>query len=333
MDASFLQGARVLVTGGTGFVGRHLLPELVRAGAEITCLARASSNISHLPRGVRVVRASLTTGEGLEDALAGQDMAVHLAALLFGLGWQDYLRANARAADMLARAAAGVPSLRRLVLVSSLAATGPCGSAPGVGDDTVPAPVSAYGWSKFMAEQTFARHLGDRLVILRPAIIYGSGDRGLLPCFQGARRGVLVVPGLRRPFPVSAVHARDMAQAVIAALKPQAHGVYHVSDGREYTMREFNEAMAAAVGRRARVLGLPLPIMAATAALASLAGNLGLCGRRPPSWNWDKYREARQEGWLCDASRLRGELGFAPAMTLQAGMAEAVAGYRKEGWL
>ena len=84
-----LDGKNVLVTGGTGFVGRHLLPRLLAAGAHVTCLTRAASRTGHLPADVAVARADLRTGEGLAEALAGQDVVIHMAALLFGLGWQD----------------------------------------------------------------------------------------------------------------------------------------------------------------------------------------------------------------------------------------------------
>ncbi|MDD4702420.1 MAG: NAD(P)-dependent oxidoreductase, partial [Desulfovibrio sp.] len=189
-----LEGVRVLLTGGTGFVGRHLLPQLLKAGAQITCLTRASSRTSGLPQGVAVAQADLASGQGLAEALDGQDMVIHMAALLFGLGWQDYLRANARAAATLAEAihtadqaaaTRGQGGIKRLVLVSSQAATGPSGTAPGVSDTARPAPVSAYGWSKVLTEQILGRALGDRMVTLRPPIIYGSGDKGLLPVFKG----------------------------------------------------------------------------------------------------------------------------------------------------
>ena len=67
-------------------------------------------------------------------------------------------------------------------------------------------------------------------------------------------------------------------------------------------------------------------------AVNSLLAALGRKGRAP-NWNLDKYREARQSGWTCDASRLREELGYAPALTLDQGMQEAVEGYRREGLL
>lgn len=343
MGISAIHGMRVLVTGGTGFVGRHLLRTLHEGGAEITCLVRAASRRDGLPPSVRFAQADLATPHSsphsrpdaaLDGALAGQDAVIHMAALLFGSGWQDYLRSNVLAADSLGQALARREEVRRVVLVSSLAATGPCAVSPGVTDATPPAPVSAYGWSKFMAEQTLARYVGPRLVTLRPPIIYGSGDRGLLPCFRSAQYGLVVTPGLGRSFPVSVIHVHDVVRALVCCLAPTAHGVYHCHDGAEHTMAHFGLAMAAAQGRTARVIHLPLPIMGAVAALSSLAGRgMVRLGMRAPSWNRDKYREARQTGWLCAGTRLCQEQGFVPAMPLAEGLREAVRGYRALGWL
>ena len=354
--APHLAGKKVLLTGGTGFVGRHLLPQLLAAGAEVTCLTRAVSRTGHLPQGVATAQANLATGEGLEQALQGKDVVIHMAALLFGLGWQDYLRANALAARSMAGVLARLAAEGRLgdnfrfVLVSSLAATGPSGIAPGVDDATPCAPVSAYGWSKMLTEQVIGRALGQSLVTLRPPIIYGSGDKGLLPVFKGVKgASTAVSPGAGREFYVSAVHAADMAQAVLCACKPEARGVYHLSDGEAYTMSGFCEGMGAAMDkvfgratRKVRIVRMPLPVMACTAVLstafavmADAAANrlLGHGLRRAPAWNLDKYREARQAGWLCNSSRICTELGFIPSVNLEAGMTEAIEGYRREGWL
>ena len=354
--APHLAGKKVLLTGGTGFVGRHLLPQLLAAGAEVTCLTRAVSRTGHLPQGVATAQADLTTGAGLEQALQGKDVVIHMAALLFGLGWQDYLRANALAARSMASALTRLSAQGelgesfRFVLVSSLAATGPSGRAPGVNDATPAAPVSAYGWSKMLTEQVLGRALGQSLVTLRPPIIYGSGDKGLLPVFKGVQMAATAVsPGAGREFYVSAVHATDMAQAVLCACRPEARGAYHLSDGETYTMSDFCRGMGAAMDnvlnrapRKVRIIRMPLPVMACTAGLSTalavvadaVANRLVGHGlRRPPAWNLDKYREARQAGWLCDNSRICAELGYVPRVNLEAGMTEAIEGYRREGWL
>ncbi|MCL2122599.1 MAG: NAD(P)-dependent oxidoreductase [Desulfovibrionaceae bacterium] len=318
---------RILLTGGTGFVGRHLARTLA-GHAELSCMVRAASRSDLLPPGTRVFQADIAKGQGMDAAMERQDCLIHLAGTLFAASWRDYLNGAVLPAKQLG-AAARRSGIQRIVVVSSLAATGPCAQSPGVADDAPPAPVSAYGWSKYMAELAFARELSpDRLVVLRPPIIYGPGDKGLLPCFKAAKFGLIAVPG--RPFPVSAVHVRDAVQGVLCCLKTKARGVYHINDGTEHSMASLGLAMAAAFGRKALVLRMPRPLLAASAALANLAAGLGL---PPGSWNMDKYRESCAEGWLCSAARITAELGYAPSMPLREGMADAVAGYRQLGWL
>ena len=127
-----------------------------------------------------------------------------------------------------------------------------------------------------------------------------------------------------------------MGRAIVCCCRPEAHGVYHVNDGGCYAMADFYRAMARAMGKKACILRLPLCFLGLTALLSTLGGSLlAALGRkgRAPNWNLDKSREARQSGWTCDASRLREELGYAPALTLDQGMQEAVEGYRREGLL
>lgn len=332
-----LEGKKILVTGGTGFLGRHLVPLFQAAGAEVSVLCR--SRKASLPPGVLPVHGDCSDLASMTAAVKNRDIVIHAAGLLFGLCWQDYLAANGRAAQNLGYAVTREPKCSRVVFISSLAASGPCGTSPGRSGSAPPAPVSAYGWSKYLAERILASLIGPRLVVLRPPIIYGSWDRGLLPLFRSAGRGIGLAP---RSFPVSLIHADDCAHAIALVCAPHASGTYHLSDGKAYAMAEICAAMAKAQGRR-KIFSLVPPrfMLAASAALASatyltlakVASLLGKSGLRTPAWNWDKYRESVQPGWLADSGRIKAELGFAAQMSLAAGMAEAVNGYRQEGWL
>lgn len=129
-----------------------------------------------------------------------------------------------------------------------------------------------------------------------------------------------------------------MAQALICATSPGAQGIYHVSDGNRHTMESFCQAMSQALGKKAAIFHIPLPVMAISAFFASLWGQLCACVSpkktvRAPNWNLDKYREAREAGWVCDCSRLMQDTGFSPKITLSEGMRESVEGYRQRGWL
>lgn len=329
-----LANKNVFVTGAGGFLGRHLLGHLLACNANVTGLVRSANFF--LPKDVRPARGDCRDAAAMKVLLQGQDIIIHVAGLLFGANWQAYLAANSESARNIAAAASGA---ERVILISSLAAAGPCALSPGRNESEAPAPVSAYGWSKLLAEQIMAAQLGEKLVILRPPIIYGSGDRGLLPLFKSAKMGIGIGPA---KFPVSIIHVEDAARACALACKPEANGVYHLSDGKTYQMDDICLAMAQAQGReRLRMLRPPQALMRTSAYLSSWAGTMtrGICrllGRqapRLPAWNPDKYRESIQLGWLADNSRISHKLGFQAESGLGAGMAEAVAGYRKEGWL
>ena len=348
-----LRDASVLVTGGTGFVGRHLIPLLIRAGARVACFVRPTSDTSHLPESVTLIRGDIMSGSGLAQAMADRDIVIHMAAVLFSGDWRSYLRGNAGSAASIAEAWRLLDKARhapkRLIFVSSLSASGPSALAPGRTDadaeDGVDRPVSAYGWSKLFAEHILYRAAGERLVVLRPPIIYGSGDRGLLPIFKTISRGFVILPGRNRAFPVSAVHAVDAAQAVMLCCRPDASGWYHLSDGHVYSIAQFCRAIGKALGQSGdnlRIVNVPLWAGNISAKMCGMGARLlsalsRSCGRRyttVPRWNEDKFREAREDGWLCDDSRIKGELAFFPVVNeLSVGMEEAVKGYRAEGLL
>lgn len=325
-----LKGVKILVTGGGGFLGRHLLPVLSRAGAEVSCLYRTAP--PKMSADITAIRGDCLDASDVARAAAGQDIVIHMAGLLFGRDWQDYIKANAIMAGNIAAASSG----KKVVFVSSLAASGP--SALPKKESEPEAPVSAYGWSKYMAEQILQKSCAN-LAILRPPIIYGSGDRGLLPLFRSCGKGIGITSG---EFPLSLIHADDCADAIVALCGNEVKGIYHLSDGNIYNLKQLCIAMGTAQGcGNVHVISTPKSVLKISAHLSGIFHGMasGICklvgkdAPRPPSWNVDKLREALQVGWVCDNGKICNEPGFRPKMTLETGMAEAVAGYRREGLL
>lgn len=319
-----------LVTGGPGFIGAHLCRRLLADGHAVRVLARPGSSLDRLQGlPVEVARGDLADGSGLAAAVAGAGWVFHLAAALKGFRSEDLMRANRDGTRRLAEAcrAAGP---ERFLLVSSLAAGGPSGADGRARDEAdPPAPVSWYGASKLAAEREVLA-AGLPSVILRPPVVFGPGDRDVLGYFRMAARGLLPVPGDgRRRY--SLVYAPDLADGLLrAALVPCPAGTVLHLTGPDLPWSEFGRRIAAALGRRGRLLPLPEAALRICGRAADLGARLR---RRPGIFSSQKVAEMLAPGWVASPERARALLGWTAPTDLDAALAETIAWYRNHGWL
>ena len=321
------RGDPLFVTGATGFIGQHLVAELVERGERVRALVRGEGPA---PGGAEPVRGDLRQVEALAPALAGCRAVIHAAALLDPITDAAAAeRVNVQATVALARAAqrAGVGCF---VHLSSIAAIGLRDIRGLVGPRTPcrPARESIYGQSKRAAELALLglEHSGMRLVILRPPTVYGVGEqRNFLALTRAVATGLFVVPG-RGDNRISFCHVGNLTSAVrFVAEEPRAEGVLHVADETAPTLREMTSLIGAGLGRRPLPLPFPLPV----AWLVALALELGCrpLGRTPPL---SRSRLRTLTGrFVLDGSALRA-LGWRPPVTVAAGVRETVDWYRAE---
>jgi len=316
----------VAVTGATGFIGRHLVAELIARGIEVRAIVRPEST-QPLPAGAAIVRAPLQL-EALRGAFDGVGAVVHLAGVINALDEAAYSAANVEGSRAVAVAAAGVGA--RLVHISSLAAAGPApASAPRSESDT-PNPQTPYGRSKLDGERVVTATPELRWTILRPGVVYGPGDRALLPFFKLARFGVLPLVG-RRDAAYMFVYVHDLVRAIAAALETPRDGeVMFVGHPRPVTAREVVETIRQAVGGSAIVIPIPQPVTHLAAVVCELiAHGLGA----PLPIDRARYVELSAEGFVCRVDRLRERLGVVAAIDLREGFAQSAAWYRQQGWI
>jgi nucleoside-diphosphate-sugar epimerase len=318
----------ILVTGGTGFIGTHLLEHLAARGEVVRALVRRNRVPREVPAGVQVVHGDLASGAGLDEALRGADTVIHLAGVTKALHPDDYYTGNVRATEQLTHAMAGRGI--RLLHVSSMAAIGPSEGLTPVCEDAPPHPLTHYGKSKLDAERV-VRDLTPDAVIVRPPVVYGPRDTDVFQLLKSISKGlVLEIAGGERWF--SAIYVKDLVAGLMMALRtPGAAGKsYFLAHAKPVSWQELGGAAARIMSKRPRVVTVPLPLAHAVGACAEVwarvTGKPGIISR-------DKIAEARCMAWICDTSRAERELDFVALTGLERGLAETLAWYKEAGWL
>jgi nucleoside-diphosphate-sugar epimerase len=280
--------------------------------------------------GIDLIAGSLEDEAALAAACQDVHTVVHMAAVTHARTAAEYSEANVAGTRRLLDAAI-TAGAARFVYLSSLAAVGPCRDGRGVAASDEPRPLTEYGRSKLAGERVCLEAAGRiGMVILRAPAVYGPRDTDLFHFFKLARRGIIPVP-TGGPRMLQLVHVMDLARAlVLAAQAPGAEGVYHIAEGRQYTWEEMGRAVAAAVGRRARVVRVPAGLLSGLAAVSETAA--GLMGRSS-IFNRDKARELLAPGWLCETEAARAALNFEADIPLADGLRMTAQWYREQGWL
>lgn len=324
------RGRRVFVTGGTGFVGSHLVDRLLSDGYRVRLLVRSRPGRKAPERpGLEIHEGDLRDAASLESGLRDAPFVCHVGGLIKAARRSEFFDVNASGTARLARAARGA-GVERFVLVSSLAAAGPAAGTEPRDESTPERTVSVYGASKRAGELALAEALpASAWVVLRPPIVYGPRDYGLLPLFRAAARNIMPVLGFgsRR---YSVIHVADLASALARALASErAAGETLFATSRDrLDQRDLLSRIAAAVGRKPFSLRIPIAALAVPAALGSL---FGLATGRAPMLTWAKMPEIAARNWTCSGERAERLLGFAPAVRLEEGLAETAAWYRAHG--
>ncbi len=333
-----------LVTGASGFIGGHLARSLVEQGQRVRCLVRKTSNIEHL----RDLDIEFVTGDILDPgkvaaAVAGVDRVYHVAGLVAAIRSVSLDEVNTQGTANVVRACAGQSQPPVLILVSSIAAAGPSvrGQLKTEADRAI--PMSRYGHSKRGGEVA-AELLADRVptTVIRPGIVFGPGDRLLLPSFRAVRLTRLhAVPGMRPP-PLSFIYVSDLVELLCKAAdagrrlptkatRSNGEGYYFACAAEHPDYSQFGRMLRQAVGRRrAAIVSFPVPMPWIIAGAQEIASRVT---GKPQPLNFDKIREALAESWACSGAAAVRDLGFQPTQPLSEQLQTTAQWYRDHGWL
>jgi uncharacterized protein YbjT (DUF2867 family) len=296
------------ITGGTGFVGRHLLRLVTERDGQARALARRPQEAM---RRIFWVAGALDQPAALTRLMAGADAVIHVAGVVNAADRAGFAAGNiAGTAAMIA--AAQNAGVRRFVHVSSLAAREP--------------DLSDYGWSKAESEKLVAAS-GLDWTIVRPPAVYGPGDSEMLELFRMAARGIVALPPAGR---LSVIAAEDLSRLLLALADDAGAGaIYEPDDGRPggWSHADFAQALGDAVGRRVRTLAVP-------AALLRIGARLdGLMRGDKAKLTPDRVRYFCHPDWTVDPGRAPPASLWQAQIATPAGLSATAGWYRARGLL
>jgi dihydroflavonol-4-reductase len=313
-----------LVTGGTGFVGSYLVEELLERGWKVRCTVRETSKLRWL-EGLPVEKAlaNLHNPPLLAEAGKGVDVVFHVAGVLKGENYAEYRHGNVLATKNLLDATEGA---KRFVYVSSITAAGPSLDGTPLTEDQPAAPISLYGRSKREAEELVRSRRGPTATIVRPPVVYGPRDEGMLDLYKTLARGMR--PEIGGPKFTSLVHVRDLARGMAAAAADAGAGkTFFLSNREAVSFGDLAELILNALERRA----VPVPIPDRVVRfLGEIAENVTRMTGGGSLFSRDKAVEMTQKYWVCSPALASRVLGWEAKIDPAAGFREMVRWYRDE---
>jgi len=330
-----IEGSIVCVTGGTGFIGGHLIDALLERGCEVRLLARKTSSFQYIDKNaVRIFYGDINSLEPPAGWLDGAHYLFHCAGLTIAKTRADFFRCNAAACETLYRSALDVAgqTLKAVIHLSSLAAVGPAEKGQTVDENSVCNPVTYYGQSKLAGEK-IALKFSDELpiIVLRPPVVYGPREKNFFEYLKqlSCGRQIHIGKGERH---LSLIHSADLIRAMIAAaenpLPPER--VFFATDGAKYSWDEVGKTALSVLNGKARKIILPESVMTA---LAVLLETVCIFRNSAPLLDRQRMIDIRQSAWTASSEKFFHQFQFKPRYDLREGLENTLSWCRKNQWL
>ncbi|MCH8495336.1 MAG: NAD(P)-dependent oxidoreductase [Balneolales bacterium] len=322
---------KAFITGGTGFIGSHLVDRLLRDGShELRCMVRSKEKWLAGKQYTKV-EADLNDIPEISKAVDGVDVIFHTAGVVKAADTCTFTMVNVEATENLLRIAMK-HSIPKIVILSSQAAAGP--SFDRAVDESMPMmPVSRYGESKKKMEEMIheVADKGISVSIIRPSSVYGPREEDIYTMFKIAAKGFFPIVGKGSGKPISMAHVDDIVEGTLLAEKDRREGVetFFISSERGYSWHEISDATSAALGKKLMRINVPESAVKNVGTIAQTAASFF---GKYPVMNEDKAREMVLS-WVCSIEKAQKELKFEPKVSLEDGIRDTILWYKKHQWL
>ncbi|MDR0559024.1 MAG: NAD(P)-dependent oxidoreductase [Prevotellaceae bacterium] len=329
---------KILITGAAGFIGSFMTENALAEGYETYAGVRATSSRRYLAdKRIKFVDLKYSDKKRLSEQLAelGKfDYIIHNMGVTKCNDKKDFDRINFGYTKNFVEAlieSNTVPD--KFIYMSSLSAWGAgdaCTGKPVMLSD-MPKPDTLYGKSKLNAEKFIASLSGFPYIFLRPTGVYGPREKDYFIFNKTVAGGIEPAMGFSVQY-LTFIYVRDLVKLAFLACKSNITGKgYFVSDGKEYTDREYAAIVKKHIGRK-RTLKIRVPLFLVKFISYFLDSVYGIFGKSP-TLNKDKYKLLRVRNWRCETKPAQDDFGFVADYDLDKGIEESIKWYRQEKWL
>jgi len=325
---------KTLVTGATGFIGKHLVKRLVEEGRTVICLVRKTSNVDELKKlKVEIIYGDLLDYTLLNDILIDTEIGIiyHLGGAVYSRKSKNYREVNILGTKNLLEACCDRNRIKKFILVSSITAVGPQRQRQYIlNEDTLPNPIPPYGMSKYESEKIALKYSKDYnlpLVIVRPPLVYGPEQSlDMTNIFKKIEKGLFRIIG-DGEFITSLCYIDNLIDGLLLIEKNNNSigQIYFIADNKYYTFKEIAETIS-------KEMDVNLPNVKIPKWFGNLSGLLyQVLHKFFGVTSITLYSlKLMTLNFACDISKIRRELSYKPAVDLEEGIRRTVKWYKAE---
>ena len=301
---------KILLTGATGFVGSHIVEELISQKHTVIATIRNKSNLKWIKDyPVQFENCSLNDEEQLSKLVSTVDVVIHCAGVVRALNWDGYYNINVVGTQNLVKAAIkNKNNIKKFIYISSQAAMGPSQNEQPKALTEQENPVSNYGKSKLLAEQEIKKMEGlIPYTIIRPASVYGPRDKDIFIFFNLVKHHLKPTTHTKRF--IQLVFVKDIAKVISITLNNENtnNKIYYLCDGNIYTWKD----VATTISKANNIKTVPVILFDFIfKTVASFYEIVGKLTKKPQVLSKEKIIEMLQTYWIADNSNIIKDTDF-----------------------
>jgi nucleoside-diphosphate-sugar epimerase len=323
-----------LITGSNGFIGSHLVEQLLKLGHQVFCFIRKTSNLKWLQGlPVHYIYGDIKDTDALIKAIDNKNFIFHLGGTVRACSEAEFYQVNYQGTYNLLQACRQKnSSLQRFIFISSQAAAGPSSSQTPINELHLPNPISIYGKSKLKAEQAVQDFAAEfPVTIIRPPSVYGPRDDDVFQFFKIVKTGFKLSIGTSDKY-VSLIFINDLINGIIKCF--ETHNsigqTYFLANPELYSVLDIENVIAQVMSRKALTIRIPELFIDMAAFTNEMISHIT---KKPALLNKDKALEMKQPYWLVDSAKAKNDFEFTTQYSLIEGMRETYLWYKQNKWL